>query len=203
MTKKDTETEEVIKQAAKHLFFVEGRFNATTQEIADAAGVNRTLLNYYFRSRNKLFELVLKDARFHFKKRMRFVFSLDLDFRSKMEQFIDVYLNEAITYPYLETYMVAQLNQQLIKHEIPLEHEVEVREDMDKFFKVIESEMEKGTIEKMAPIQFVWNLLSLLSFPIVMKPIYKRVMDLDDKAYFQLLEERKKIIMSMIFKKQV
>ena len=53
--KKDEATEELIKNTAKRLFFGEGKFNATTQEIADAAGVNRTLLNYYFRSRDRFF----------------------------------------------------------------------------------------------------------------------------------------------------
>ena len=61
-TKKDDATEELIKNTAKRLFFGEGKFNATTQEIADAAGVNRTLINYYFRSRDKLFDLVFSDA---------------------------------------------------------------------------------------------------------------------------------------------
>lgn len=199
MTKKDTETEDVIKQAAKRLFFVEGRFNATTQEIADAAGVNRTLLNYYFRSRNKLFDLVLMDARKHFKKKMKFVFQSDISFREKIEQFIDIYLAEAIAYPYLETYMVARLNQKLAKNEIPQEHEEQTKNEIKKFLEVIEIEMEKGTIKKMAPIHFIWNLVSLLSFPIVMKPMYKRILDLNDNAYQKLIEDRKGIILSMLF----
>lgn len=199
MTKKDTETEDVIKQAAKRLFFVEGRFNATTQEIADAAGVNRTLLNYYFRSRNKLFDLVLMDARKHFKKKMKFVFQSDISFREKIEQFIDIYLAEAIAYPYLETYMVARLNQKLAKNEIPQEHEEQTKNEIRKFLEVIEIEMEKGTIKKMAPIHFIWNLVSLLSFPIVMKPMYKRILDLNDNAYQKLIEDRKGIILSMLF----
>ena len=40
------QTQELIKETAKRLFFGEGRFDATTQEIADAAGVNRTLINF-------------------------------------------------------------------------------------------------------------------------------------------------------------
>lgn len=199
MTKKDTETEDAIKQAAKRLFFVEGRFNATTQEIADAAGVNRTLLNYYFRSRNKLFDLVLMDARKHFKKKMQFVFQSDITFKEKIEQFIEIYLAEAIAYPYLETYMVARLNQKLVKNEIPQEHEEQTKNDMKKFLAAVESEMEKGTIKKMDPVHFIWNLVSLLSFPIVMKPMYKRMLDLNDKEYQKLIEDRKEIILSMMF----
>ena len=67
--KKDDATEELIKNTAKKIFFGEGKFNATTQEIADAAGINRTLINYYFRSRDKLFEIVLQDAQEYEQKR--------------------------------------------------------------------------------------------------------------------------------------
>jgi AcrR family transcriptional regulator len=200
MIKKDTETEEVIKQAAKRVFFVEGRFNATTQEIADAAGVNRTLLNYYFRSRNKLFDLVLMDARKHFKKKMQFVFESDLSFREKIEQFIEIYLAEAIAYPYLETYMVARMNEKLQKNELSPEHEEQAHNDINKFFAVIKKEMDKGTITRMNPVHFLWNLVSLLSFPIVMQPMYKRLMNLTDEEYQKLIQERKGIILNMIFK---
>lgn len=57
-----SDTERLIMETSMNVFFAEGRFNATTQEIADAAGVNRTLINYYFRSRNNLFEIVFQNA---------------------------------------------------------------------------------------------------------------------------------------------
>ena len=55
--KKD-QTQQLIKETTKNLFFVKGKFDATTQEIADEAGVNRTLINYYFRSRDNLVQIV-------------------------------------------------------------------------------------------------------------------------------------------------
>ena len=61
--KKEDATYELIINTAKRLFFKEGKFNATTKEIANAAGVNRNLINYYFRSRDTLFELILKEAK--------------------------------------------------------------------------------------------------------------------------------------------
>lgn len=200
MTHKDTETEEVIKQAAKKLFFVEGRFNATTQEIADAAGVNRTLLNYYFRSRNKLFDLVLKDARKQFRERMKYVFRSTLSFKEKIEQFIEVFLSEAVAFPYLETYLVTQLNQGFEGHEVLLEYEEEIKRDMSAFFAEIRQEMDAGTIETMEPVQFLWNLIALLSFPVAMKPLYMRLMDIPENEYRRLLQDRKQIIISTLFK---
>jgi len=44
----DCQTEKLILDTAMRVFFAEGRINATTQDIADTAGVNRTLINYYF-----------------------------------------------------------------------------------------------------------------------------------------------------------
>ena len=56
------DTEELIKETAKRMCFAEGRFHATTQEIADEAKVNRTLINYYFRSRNNLISIIYEEA---------------------------------------------------------------------------------------------------------------------------------------------
>jgi AcrR family transcriptional regulator len=58
----DAHTEELIKETAMRIFFVEGRLHATTQVIAKEAGVNRGLIYYYFKGRDELFEVVFKEA---------------------------------------------------------------------------------------------------------------------------------------------
>lgn len=109
-TKKDDATEELIKNTAKRLFFGEGKFNATTQEIADAAGVNRTLINYYFRSRDKLFELVFTDAQEREQERTESIMFSELPFKAKIAEFIDDSFEMAKEYPYMEMYLVTQFN---------------------------------------------------------------------------------------------
>jgi uncharacterized protein involved in exopolysaccharide biosynthesis len=86
---KDEATEQLIKNTAKRLVFVEGKFNATTQEIADAAGVNRTLINYYFRSRDNLFDMVFKDAKSKERERTSSIIFSELPFKAKIAEFID------------------------------------------------------------------------------------------------------------------
>jgi len=49
-------TEQKILDAAKHVFVTKGMSGARMQDIADAAGINKALLHYYFRSKEKLFE---------------------------------------------------------------------------------------------------------------------------------------------------
>ena len=54
-----TEIEEKILKAAKEVFIAKGRDGARMQEIAKVAGVNKTLIFYYFRSKGKIFSLVI------------------------------------------------------------------------------------------------------------------------------------------------
>ena len=53
--KKDLSTEEKILTAAKKVFLTRGMDGARMQDIADEAGINKALLHYYFRSKEKLF----------------------------------------------------------------------------------------------------------------------------------------------------
>ena len=62
MVEKDLNTEQKIHEAAKTVFIRKGLEGARMQEIADEAGINKALLHYYFRTKDKLFEAVFADA---------------------------------------------------------------------------------------------------------------------------------------------
>ncbi len=54
------ETEERIFKAALKVFAAKGKAGARMQEIADEAGINKSMLHYYFRSKEKLYEAVFE-----------------------------------------------------------------------------------------------------------------------------------------------
>ena len=60
MTEKEISTEEKILEAASEVFTEKGFSGTRTRDIAEKAGINLALLNYYFRSKEKLFEQVMK-----------------------------------------------------------------------------------------------------------------------------------------------
>jgi|SRR5690606_11300789 len=192
---KDIETEELIKRTAKQLFFGEGKFNATTQEIADAAGVNRTLINYYFRSRDNLFNQIFEDAVKREEKLREKVLHSDLPFKEKIETYIETSLQQAKDYPYLETYLVSRINDGCFYKE-----EEEWEKFTKRFYTEFETEMKKGTIDKMEPIQFILNIASLVSFPVAIRPLFQSTMRISDAEYDRILSERKEIIMKILFK---
>lgn len=191
--KKD-QTQELIKETAKNLFFVQGRFDATTQEIADEAGVNRTLINYYFRSRDNLVQIVFDEAHKVEKEKSEIIMRSELPFKEKITHFIEGSLQTSLQYPYLETYIVSQINKGTC-HKRDVE-----KEDLEMFYKDIKIEMELGNIEKMEPIQFIINMISLLIFPSAIRPLFMENMMINDKEFDRLISDRKDIILKLLFK---
>lgn len=193
--KNDIETEELIKRTAKMLFFEEGKFNATTQEIADAAGVNRTLINYYFRSRDNLFNLVFEDAIKSEEELRETILFSNLPFKQKIENYIEESIRQAMEYPYLETYIVSKINEGVFYKE-----EKNWPRFYESFFKEFKQEVENGNIEKIEPIQFMLNVASLVSFPMAIRPLFQSMMKLSDKEFDRIISDRKEIIMKLLFK---
>ena len=191
--KKD-QTQELIKETAKNLFFVQGRFDAATQEIADEAGVNRTLINYYFRSRDNLVQIVFDEAHKVEKEKSEIIMRSELPFKEKITHFIEGSLQTSLQYPYLETYIVSQINKGTC-HKRDVE-----KEDLQIFYRDIKKEMELGNIEKMEPIQFIINMISLLIFPSAIRPLFMENMMIDDKEFDRLIADRKDIILKLLFK---
>ncbi|UWX61583.1 TetR/AcrR family transcriptional regulator [Chryseobacterium oranimense] len=191
--KKD-QTQELIKETAKNLFFVKGKFDATTQEIADAAGVNRTLINYYFRSRDNLIQIIFDEAQRVEQEKSKIIQNADLPFKVKMSKFIEGSLSTSLQYPYLETYIVSQINKGNCRQR-------EIEEDvLETLYKDIEKEMELGNIERMAPVQFILNMVSLLVFPSAIRPLFMENLMISDEEYDKIISERKEIIINMLFK---
>ncbi|KFF24342.1 TetR/AcrR family transcriptional regulator [Chryseobacterium vrystaatense] len=191
--KKD-QTQELIKETAKNLFFVKGKFDATTQEIADEAGVNRTLINYYFRSRDNLIQIIFDEAQRVEQEKSKIIQDADLPFKVKISKFVESSLSTSLQYPYLETYIVSQINKGNC-------HQREIEEDvLETLYKEYEKEMELGNIVKMAPVQFILNMVSLLVFPSAVRPLFMENLMISDKEYDQIISERKEIIIDMLFK---
>lgn len=194
MRTRDTGTEQLIKDTAKHLFFAEGKLHATTQEIADAAGVNRTLVNYYFRSRDALFDQVFNDAQKELMSLLDEVMDSNMPFKQKIENLISVFLREAMRFPYREVFIITQMNRNDV-----INSKKERAEKVKVLLKEIQKEMDDGNIKAMNPKHFIMNLFSMMAYPLITAPLNKILFAVKDEDYTQLMEERKKLIFETIF----
>jgi AcrR family transcriptional regulator len=120
--KRDQSTEEKIKAAAKKVFMTKGFDGCSVRDIAKEVGSNVALLNYYFRSKEKLFELIFEGAMSDFLQSMMAVFSSDLTLREKLELIIDQEFDFFMEHPELPMFILHSIQQKNVK--IPMPREV-------------------------------------------------------------------------------
>lgn len=190
------DTEAQIKATAMELFFTKGHFKATTQEIADAAGVNRTAINYYFRSRDNLFDLVLQEALQQIDANQRFIVESNLPFREKIEKFLDNELASAIKYPFLEIYVVTRISEKNAVIKKDPQFIKAVNKALDKELK---AQIQKGAIKPISTTQFIINIASLVSFPNCIRPLLIENLNLSSEEFDKIIKERKQVILDTLF----
>src|SRR5690606_19216652 len=105
--KLDTSTEEKIKNAARTVFHKKGYAATRTRDIAEEAGINLALLNYYFRSKEKLFEIIMFETLFGFMQNLVMVMN---DEKSTLEKKVELtasnYIDLIIKEPNIPIFML-------------------------------------------------------------------------------------------------
>jgi len=165
--KKDS-TEDKILEAAKNVFVSKGMEGARMQEIADEAGINKALLHYYFRSKERLFEAIFsKIIKFAFPEITRIVQS-DMPIVTKIEQVIDAYIDLLIKHPFIPGFILKELNRDpsgLFKMVVKFGLNPQVIADQ------IQAAMDRGEIIQMKPEHLAVNIVSMCVFPFAAKPL--------------------------------
>lgn len=195
MAPRVTKTEHLIKDAARRIFLVEGKLHATTADIAKEAGIPRTSLHYYFRSRDVLFKVVFEDAVKDLTGQIKEVIESPNQFRNKIETIIKVLTEASLRYPYLETFVVTEIISQ--KLDVPTRN---AGIKWQVFLKEVKAEMDLGRIELMDPLHFVLNLFSMIVYPAIAAPLYTKLFSVSERQYREILRERQSIILLQIFK---
>ena len=197
MGAEEAQTEKLIKEKAKILFFQKGFLNATTQEIADEAGVNRALIHYYFRSRELMLETLLDDTLQEKRDRVRNVLTSNLSFREKVAKYIDTIVDYGLKYPYLDNFIISETARHPEKVKLFCARDRFKSSDLIR--EALEQEIKKGKIAPISAEHFMVNLISLCNYPFLAKSVIQTIHGLTDTAYRKFLLERKQIIFRTIF----
>ena len=193
--KKDS-TEDKILEAAKNVFVSKGMEGARMQEIADEAGINKALLHYYFRSKERLFEAIFSEIiKFAFPKITRIAQS-DEPFINKIEQVVDAYIDLLIKHPFIPGFVMKELNRDpsgLFKMVVKFGLNPQV------IFDQIQLAMDRGEIIQMPPRHLAANIISMCIFPFAARPLVSFVLFKDDqKALDAFYAERADIIKQFV-----
>jgi len=187
--RKEQNTEEKILEAAKKIFLKEGMAGARMQDIADEAGINKAMLHYYFRSKEKLFEKIFTELSQHFFPRLVRIFESDYSLFRKIESFVAEYIDQMRQTPYLPIFVLNEVNRQpeaFIKKMMG-----DRKPPIKKFIDDVQAEAKKGVIKPVNPLQLLLNIISLCVFPFVARPMFQLVTNIDKAMFEKILEQRK------------
>jgi AcrR family transcriptional regulator len=193
----DISTEERILEAAKKVFISKGMYGARMQDIADEAGINKALLHYYFRSKQKLFEVIFAAAAQKLFTKINFIFESDMPLFEKIEHFTEEYITVMMESPYLPLFVLNELSQDSRAFLNKVWGEQNLPRPQ-KFLDQIEKEVQRRKIKKITPLQLLMNLISMTIFPFVAKPMFQYKLGLNELKFRQMMEQRKKEIPKFI-----
>jgi TetR/AcrR family transcriptional regulator len=185
-----SDTENRILQAAKKVFIKNGLSGSRMQNIANEAKINKALLHYYFRSKEKLFDAVFKYAFFKFVPKVEEVMNSKKSLFEKIELMADQYITVLMKNQFIPLFVLHEINRNP-KRLYELMQQVGLNPAI--LVEQIQQEIKKGNIINIRPEQLVVNLLALCVFPVAARPLLQRVFfENNQKRYKQFLESRKK-----------
>jgi AcrR family transcriptional regulator len=188
-TKKSEESaEQKIIEAARKLF-TEKSFDAVkTRDIANEAGINLALLNYYFRSKEKLFEIVMQEnMQKFFQSIVGIINDEETTIKEKVELLVNRYIDMLLNSPELPIFVMSN-----IKNSTRTQFQGRFRDSF--LMKQVQKAIKKGKMPDMNPVNFMLNVVSLTIFPFIGKPMIKNSHNMDDKQFLELIEERRKLV---------
>ena len=183
-------TEEKIIVAAEKVFIEKGLAGARMQEIADEAGINKSLLHYYYRSKEKLFTMVFKLAFKTFAPNLIKAFGGDDDFFTKIERFVFAYLSIIDKNPHIPVFIISELGNNP-KRLVDIIGYLDL--NVQPIYDAIEEEIKKKTIKEIEPSDLIINIVALCVFPIVAKPIIKNIVFKGSEEEYKKMLDRRKV----------
>jgi AcrR family transcriptional regulator len=194
----DAGTEARILSAAHAVFVRRGTAGARMQEIAKEAGVNPALLHYYFRSKARLSEAVFRRAAADLLPAVIAVLASDREIEEKVQAVIDIELSRLLEAPYLPGYILSELAhhpervRQLVSTVTGMVPEEVGRRVLATLRRQIDARVRARTLQRIAPEQFVINLLSLCIFPFAARPMVSLILGLDDGGFQRFIAHRRR-----------
>lgn len=185
---KDLSTEEKIKEAAREVFTQKGFSSTRTRDIAEAAGINLALLNYYFRSKEKLFEQVMLERMAQlFGTLAPIVLDNSTVLEEKIDRIVAGYIDLLTETPDLPIFVLSEIRKHsgLFKDKIPIIHLIEHSSFVQQL---------RERRPDIHPLHFLLNILGLTVFPFVASPIFSSAPVMQEKGFNELMQERKKMI---------
>ncbi|HYW36204.1 MAG TPA: TetR/AcrR family transcriptional regulator [Balneolaceae bacterium] len=196
MTENETDTEQKIFEAACRIFEQKGFDGARMQEIADEADINKSMLHYYYRSKDKLFQKVYQKEMGRFLPVIFDLWNADLPLDKKIREVVEAYYAFLNENPRIAQFVIHEMNQNPERFQDFLAKlDLKVPQN---FNRQIDREIKQENINEIDPRQLIISVVALTHFPVIARTMVKSINNFDDEAFQQFMEERKQFLVDFI-----
>lgn len=191
----NNQVEKIILEAAERVFYIKGKDGASMQNIADEAKITRTSLNYYYRSKDKLFEAVFRNTMVQFVPKLAALLASSSSFTEYLPKMVEIIIDTIIEKPQIPVFVLQELTSNpgrvpQLMTEMGI-HPAFAMNSMknDEFLKDIAVD----------PRHIIINVLSMSIFPFAAKPMLLSMLyNGDQEAYIEAMKQRKVILPAMV-----
>ncbi|WP_447950926.1 TetR/AcrR family transcriptional regulator [Chryseobacterium koreense] len=188
MENQEISTEDKILLAASKVFTEKGFSGTRTRDIADEAGINLALLNYYFRSKAKLFDQVMKvKIVLLFGQILPIITNENTTLDEKIDLASQKYFEILSKNPNLPLFVISEIQKKNsdVKSLLPIE-------------KILKNSVIIKQIKErkpdINPFHLLFNFLGMTIFPFVARPIISGFDLMNDQDFQAFVKDRKTLI---------
>lgn len=193
----EKETEQKIFDAAQRVFQQNGFDGARMQEIADEAGINKSMLHYYYRSKDNLFMEVFRAGINTILPQLVGILASAIPLDQKVRRIVDFYHDTFLKNPQLPSFVIYEMNQHPYRFKKFISSlDIHLPEE---FIDQIEEGVSSGKLRPITPDQFLINVISMCMMPVLARQMVQTIFHLTDEEYFEFLNERRSLIPDLIF----
>lgn len=176
-----TDTERKIKDTTIELLLKEGKFGVSMQEIAQKSKVSRTVIHYYFRSKEKLLSVVDQEIVENIIIPRYQILMGSEPLEIKVENFLAESEKNCQTFPYVDIYTISEF----ATSESIRQYFMTVQASLKKLLEEIRLAISNNKILHSDPVQFLVDLFSLSSY----SHIYFNFIKVNNDFFVQAMKE--------------
>jgi TetR/AcrR family transcriptional regulator len=190
MSENDKLTEEKIFEAATDVFLEKGMDGARMQDIANKAGINKALLHYYFRTKDKMFNAVFEMIAKQMFRKFAPLFEEGLTLDEKIRFFFREHITFLQQNPRLPGFILNEVNRNPARIRKLLSN-VNFDNLWLRLYEMHKDEFNKYNITKEILPQLLVSMAAISVFPFAAKGIIEGILFKVNLDFNQFIEERK------------
>ena len=193
--------EKRILWVAERLFLEKGFSGTSTTEIAKTVGCNQALIHYYFRTKEKLFWDIFSPKMEQVVEYLDAPLDETVDFLERIRNIIDFYFGMLELDERLAPFIVNELIMHPSRWEFFRERFLrsESRSSaFNRFEKMVEEEVERGTIREVQAIDVLLDIMSLCISTFIVAPMGYARGECDSSERKGYLERRKQAVTTLV-----